>query len=558
MRKNNIIRFSFYALWLIISVIQACYTDLLEDEAYYWVFAQNLDWGYYENSPAIAAMIKIGYSIFANEFGVRLLTILFITTYLYLLERLVQPKNLLRYYMSVSSIAVLHLLSILSVPDTPLLFFGICFFHMYKRYLQKDSIANSLLLALNIALLLFSKYHGILLIVFTIASNPSLFKRRSFWLTAVLALLLFSPHIYWQFSNDFPTIKFNLTERFNRGGYKPEYTLNYIASIPLLFAPITGTLLIFLSFKQKSKDQFEKALKYVIAGIIIFFGLMTFRGHGEGNWTLSILAPAVVLGYKYTEEKKWYTIFNRYSFIFSVLFIIAVRVYFVNDVFGVDKHLLRKVHHWEEWTEDIKEKANGRPVAFMNTYQHTSQYLFYSQEPLATSLNNRMSKRNQYDLWHYEDSMQGKDIMLITNYHVNGLDSIQLPWGYAEYLYIDNFTSASHVNIYNTPKEITAKPTEVVKVPFTLGRDANFKTDLESNNHYPPRLIVKFFDGKHVAHEVKTDFKVINNMLDSSTVYHLPVIMPAKEGEYYMYIDISMGWLPPAINSQKVDVTIKE
>lgn len=556
-KRAQVIRVCFYTLWLVLAVTQACTTELLEDEAYYWVFGNNLDWGYYENSPAIAAMIKFGYSLIPNELGVRLITILFITTYLYLLERLVKPKNLILYYMSISSIAVLHLLSILSVPDTPLLFFGICFFHTYKRYLNKDSLLNSVLLALNIALLLFSKYHGILLIAFTVASNPALFKRRSFWLTAVLALAFFSPHIIWQFQNDFPTIKFNLTERFNRGGYKPEYTLIYSASIPLLLAPITGTVLLFLSFKQKPKDLFEKALKYVVVGILVFFGVMTFRGHGEGNWTLSTLAPAVVLGYKYAEDKQWYRNFAKYSFVISIILIGAVRIYFANDIFGVDKYLLRKVHGWPEWAQTIKAKADGRPVVFMNTYQHASQYLFYSKEPLATSLNNRMSKRNQYNLWHYEDSLQDKDVMLIANYHVNGLDSIKTPLGYLEYLYINNFHSASHVNLYDTPKELTANASDSMVIKFKLGKDKDFITNLDANPDYPATLTIKFFDNKKVVHEVFTDFRVTNSMLDSSTIYELPIQMPAVKGSFYMYIDLSVGWIPPAINSSKTDVTIQ-
>ncbi len=557
-KRAQVIRVCFYTLWLVLAITQACTTELLEDEAYYWVFGNNLDWGYYENSPAIAAMIKFGYSLIPNELGVRLITILFITTYLYLLERLVKPKNLILYYMSISSIAVLHLLSILSVPDTPLLFFGICFFHMYKQYLNKDSLLNSVLLALNIALLLFSKYHGILLIAFTVASNPALFKRRSFWLTAVLALVFFSPHIIWQFQNDFPTIKFNLSERFNRGGYKLEYTLNYIASIPLLFAPITATLLLFFSFKRKPQDQFEKTLKYVAIGVLAFFGIMTFRGNGEGNWILSALAPAVILGYRQIEDKGWFPKFTRISFGLSIILIGILRIYFANDILGVDRYLLRKTHGWKEWAINIKKKADGRPVIFMNSYQHTSQYLFYSKAPLATSLNNRMAKRNQYDLWHYEDSLQGKDIMMVTNYHVNGLDSIKTPFGYYEYQYINNFQSASHINVENTPDEIIAAPKETVTIKFKLSTDDKYITFINRNKDFPAKLTFTFFDGPKVAHSIFTDYTITDYMIaDTATLYEVEIKMPERKGNYNMYMDISVGWLPPAINSRMIEVVVK-
>jgi len=35
----------FYLLWLLVGLIQAANTELLDDEAYYWVFSQHLDWG---------------------------------------------------------------------------------------------------------------------------------------------------------------------------------------------------------------------------------------------------------------------------------------------------------------------------------------------------------------------------------------------------------------------------------------------------------------------------------------------------------------------------------
>ena len=44
-----------------------------EDEAYYWVWAQDLAWGYFDHPPAVAAMIRSGTAILGNtELGVRL------------------------------------------------------------------------------------------------------------------------------------------------------------------------------------------------------------------------------------------------------------------------------------------------------------------------------------------------------------------------------------------------------------------------------------------------------------------------------------------------------
>ena len=63
-----------YAFWLVIltivNLLQACYTELLDDEAYYWMYSRHLAWGYFDHPPMIAVMIKTGYFFFRNELGV--------------------------------------------------------------------------------------------------------------------------------------------------------------------------------------------------------------------------------------------------------------------------------------------------------------------------------------------------------------------------------------------------------------------------------------------------------------------------------------------------------
>ena len=48
----------FYLVWLALGLIQAGTTELLDDEAYYWVFSQHLDWGYFDHPPMTALLIR--------------------------------------------------------------------------------------------------------------------------------------------------------------------------------------------------------------------------------------------------------------------------------------------------------------------------------------------------------------------------------------------------------------------------------------------------------------------------------------------------------------------
>ena len=57
----------FYCCWLLVNLVQAAGTELLHDEAYYWVYSHYPDWGYFDHPPMIALLIKAGYAIFPNE-----------------------------------------------------------------------------------------------------------------------------------------------------------------------------------------------------------------------------------------------------------------------------------------------------------------------------------------------------------------------------------------------------------------------------------------------------------------------------------------------------------
>jgi 4-amino-4-deoxy-L-arabinose transferase-like glycosyltransferase len=277
-RNNSLLRAAFYSLWFLLAVLQAYNTELLADEAYYRKYAQELSWGYFDHPPVVAALIKAGYAILQNELGVRLLFILMNIGFLLIIENLVQPKRLLPYYLAISSIGAFQLLGVLALPDMPLLFFTAAFLWAYKRYLHSDSISNAALLACIIALLLLSKYHGILVIAFTILAHPAIVKRTSFWMLAVVSVALFIPHVYWQLNHGMPSVAYHLSER-SAEPYKIEFTLNYLLSILMIFGPVVALVFAWVTIKSKPTGIFDRTLKYLLTGTLAFFFLMTFKGH---------------------------------------------------------------------------------------------------------------------------------------------------------------------------------------------------------------------------------------------------------------------------------------
>ncbi len=78
----------------------------------------------------------------------------------------------------------------MAVPDTPLIFFVVLFFWLYRRFINRMNLINTILIE-YMALLMYTKYHGVLAINFTGLSNPRLLKKPQPYLAIFIALVLF-------------------------------------------------------------------------------------------------------------------------------------------------------------------------------------------------------------------------------------------------------------------------------------------------------------------------------------------------------------------------------
>src|SRR5687767_12737796 len=100
-------RVFFYAAWFLLGLLQAMFTELQDDEAYYWVYAQFLDWGYFDHPPMTALLIKAGSSVLDKELGVRMLPLILNTATIAITESLLENKNRKLFYAICLSLAAI-------------------------------------------------------------------------------------------------------------------------------------------------------------------------------------------------------------------------------------------------------------------------------------------------------------------------------------------------------------------------------------------------------------------------------------------------------------------
>ena len=302
---------AFLCLFFVINLLQSAFTGLLEDEAYYWVWSKNLAWGYFDHPPMVALFIWMGGLIFDSELGVRLLSAITFTLTLWIMWKTIDSEGKERdvrlFFLLVVSLAMIQVYGFISTPDTPLMLFTALFFYAYKRFLKDDRIQNSLILGFSMAALLYSKYHGILIIGFVTLSNLKLFLNIRFWIAGIFGFALFVPHLLWQYENDFPSFVYHLKDR----AYKPYtigFTLNHLLNI-LVVVGITFPIVYKAFWKKKASGTFEKSLKYTVFGFVLFFLLTSFKSQPQAQWLAAMLIPLGIFVYSYfdTNEsaRKW-------------------------------------------------------------------------------------------------------------------------------------------------------------------------------------------------------------------------------------------------------------
>jgi hypothetical protein len=408
----------FLALWGMINLLQAGLTPLNNDEAYYWMYSKQLAWGFFDHPPMIALMIRIGYSIFHSELGVRLIVVLSQLLTLFVIWLItnkgmrLKKENILLFFMFVVILPVFTLYGFIATPDAPLILFAAIFLLTYKHFLDDDSWRNTIFLGVAIAALMYSKYHGGLLLVLVILSNLKLLKNLKFYAAAVLSLLLFFPHLFWQFSNDFPSVKYHLIERVS--AFNPRHVPDYLASQFFFHNPFMMIVLIWIMIKVRSRNLFDRALYFITAGFFIFFFISSFRYRVEPQWTAVISIPMIIILFNNFEFKPWIRGYLKWVVLFMFPLLLFARSACMFDFLPIS-FFKNEFHKKIQWSKDISDLAGDRPVVFTNSYQRPAVYTFYTGK-FAHTLDNLSYRKTQYDLWDFEEKLHGKEVLYVPHY----------------------------------------------------------------------------------------------------------------------------------------------
>ncbi len=535
-------RILFYSSLFIINLFQAWRTELFDDEAYYWVCSRFLDWGYFDHPPMIALLIRIGAFIFPSELGVRIFSVILSTISIYLLEKLIKPENQKLFYSIILSILMLQLGGIVAVPDIPLFFFTVLFFIVYKKFIEDAGIIQILSISVVIALLIYSKYHGVLVVLFTLLSNHKLLTKPATYIVILFSFLLLIPHFLWQIEHDYPSIQYQLFERVSPP-YSISFTSDFILGQLLMAGPLIGWLIIWAAFKYKTVTIIDKTMLYMLVGFYVLFFISSFFTRTEVNWTIPIIVPLVYLAYNYlkNDPKKSEWIYRLLPF--TLIILIALRVFMMMDISIVKFIPKDEFHQNKSWAAEIKKEAGGLPVIFTNSYQRASKYWFYSGDT-AFSLNTYKYRRSGYNFWPLEKQLQKKTVFLVGSEHAEFMNSfISTPRLNHASTKIDSFHSYSQISISNSSELVLKSNSLKCSLKISYPSDISKWTFSEDTK----LMMIIYPTDKSKPILVNTPYIVDGSRNEIIIDLKLPVLTYA---EYIIRWGISNSFAEPTINSR--------
>jgi 4-amino-4-deoxy-L-arabinose transferase-like glycosyltransferase len=396
--------------WFGINLLQAIFTEIHEDEAYYAFWGEYLAWGYYDHPPMVALLNYLSALLFNGNLSVRFFTVLLQIFTLILVWKLLEEKEpttkkVLLFFVLPASMIMFSAYGFFTTADAPLLLFSALFLWIYQRFLKDESWTNTLLLGLSMAGMVYSKYHAVLVVGLIVLSNLKLLTRYKFWLTGIFMAILLVPHLLWQISEGFPGFQYHLSDRSH--GFVWKYFLIYIPNQLVVFNPLVFGAIFYVLFKHKPKDSFEKGLYFLIFGFFIFFFLMAFRGHVEPHWTVVCSIPMIVLLYRYSLLDKKLLRFVKYGITPFVILIFVIRI-----ILATENKLSKQLHFSgkEAKYRTIEQIAGDRPVVFVGgSFQRPSLYHYFTKKETTVINANRLT---QFDIWQFDQKWQNKDVFI--------------------------------------------------------------------------------------------------------------------------------------------------
>lgn len=451
--KNKILTLTAFIPFIIIclSVLTRLFylgqNSLLGEEAYYWNYAQHLDFGYLDHPPMVALLIKTTTSIVGmHEFGVRISSLIcwLITAFFsFKLSNLIERNTGFYAIFLLAILPYFFLLSLVITPDQPLIVCWSAALYYLYRALILDEAKLWYTAGIWIGLGLLSKYTisllgpAILVYLIIVPTSRHWWTRKEPYIGALISLIIFSPVIYWNATHEWASFIFQSTRRMNA---HDSFSFHHFIGLILFFLMPLGIVSLWLLLKNtpfqtdnlnKTKQRFLQLFTIVPLG---FLGIFSLTHQIKFNWIgPGLLAFIPWLAIHLHRVK----VFRNLWIVTALVLLLSYNLMLFVISYGyptiIYNPLFTKFIDWNDLTHQVNDlahkielKTNTTPIIIpLYLYATSSEFTYYQKALINQGIIQKVypvegvhilgGESLMYRYWSKEQDLRDKPLIIISN-----------------------------------------------------------------------------------------------------------------------------------------------
>ena len=364
-----VLSFIFLRVFAIISTP----LELSADEAQYWLWSKELNWGYFSKPPMIAWLIHVSNNIFGDyDYSIRIFAPLIHginALVIFRLSQEINDNNLAHFLSSLIwlTLPIVGVGSFLMSTDTPLVLIWTTSLLVIVKAYNSDNLFLWNLAGLIAGLALYAKYAALYLplglIIFYIINfqYEKNIKLRGLFLFVLNFIIVSLPNVIWNYFNNFHTINhLSSNAVIDAPSYSLIGSLTFLIAQVAILGPLLFIVFLLTAYNIKRLNKLSIFLLYFIFPVYILMFIQGFFSEANENWAASALPAITILCGYFLSKRIKFAVLTIFSNFFICIFILIVS--FNGNLIFLDlkSDPLRKLKGWYILSEDLKDTISKK------------------------------------------------------------------------------------------------------------------------------------------------------------------------------------------------------
>lgn len=441
----------------------------MPDEAYYWLWGQNLSLSYYDHPPLIgwvqgAMAALFGWSL-AGLRAIAVITLAGTLWFLWFWSRRLAPEGRAFDAFAAgviiwSASPVLLRFQSVGINDCLLILAVIAAAHfmaLFHAALSEGQRRWPLYFAACVAIGFagLSKYSGalvglaVLLWVFGTPLGRSLLRAWQLWAGGAVALAMQAPVLIWNWQHDFPSLRYNLVDRIGQSaeGQNPTDRLVSLLVVTTIFVGPPLLLLIARMCGPSLKGALGAYQSTARLVCIVTFGLfvaLTVSNTILPYWLMPAYAVALPVVVFFLRSRIEFAAHVGFGLTVGVMMTVAYGAYPLHAARGEAQRDVDIGYGLSQVAVAVGQaEARHRPDVVMTTDYRTASLLAFARGRDDVA---KMGLRNdQFDFWIADRIAPGDDALVLVDAHIDETELVTEVFDRVEALDAFSVTSHGHV-----------------------------------------------------------------------------------------------------------------